>query len=284
MKALFPFACLFLPFAFTSLLQAGDWPTYRHDNRRSGVTSEELTLPLTRSWVYQSPIPPRTAWTGPAKWDAYSGNDGLQSLRNFDPAFFVTCVGDQVCFGSSVDNAVHCLSAETGKPIWTAFTGAPVRLPPTLHDGRAYAGSDDGKVYCFDGSTGDVVWEKRAAPTERLIPNDGHLISPWPVRTGVLIQNGRAYFAASLMPWQTSYLYAADPATGQHDGEGLYQRQKEGVTLQGALLASKTQLYVPQGRAAPLAFSLKEGAMSGFIKEAGGVFCILTEDDQLLSG
>ena len=123
---------------------AEDWPTYAHDNRRSHTTGESLTLPLKPAWTYESPNLPQTAWTGPAKWDAYAGNDGLQSMRNFDPAYFVTAVGDKVYFGSSADNAAHCLEASTGEELWVAFTDSAVRLPPTIADGRAHFGSDDG--------------------------------------------------------------------------------------------------------------------------------------------
>lgn len=91
------------------------WPTYRHDNRRSGVTPESLAFPLVRQWVWKSPQPPQTAWSGPAKWDAYSGNSGLQSMRNFDPCFYVTSDGERVLFGSSADDAVHAIDAATGK-------------------------------------------------------------------------------------------------------------------------------------------------------------------------
>ena len=117
--------------------RAEDWPTYGHDNRRSHVTGETLALPLRLAWAYRSPLPPRTAWTGPAKWDAYASNEGLQSMRNFDPAFFVTAVGDRVFFGSSADNAAHCLDAETGAERWVAFAESPVRLPPSCSQTRA---------------------------------------------------------------------------------------------------------------------------------------------------
>ena len=56
------------------------------------------------------------------------------------------------------------------------------------------------------------------------------------------------------------------------------------MTLQGALLASSSKLFVPQGRAAPLAFDRKDGSPRGKIGEAGGVFCILSEDDMLFAG
>ncbi|MBM4082371.1 MAG: hypothetical protein FJ278_21885, partial [Planctomycetes bacterium] len=34
-----------------------DWPTYQHDHRRSGVTTEALKLPLTQAWVCSSGTP-----------------------------------------------------------------------------------------------------------------------------------------------------------------------------------------------------------------------------------
>ena len=52
-----PFA-LFL-FAAVTIVHANDWPTYRHDNRRSGVSQEQLPVQLKEAWVYKSSAPPR---------------------------------------------------------------------------------------------------------------------------------------------------------------------------------------------------------------------------------
>ena len=46
---------------------AADWPSYRHDNARTGCTSESLAAPLVLRWVYTPVYPPRPAWLGPAK-------------------------------------------------------------------------------------------------------------------------------------------------------------------------------------------------------------------------
>lgn len=276
----------FLPFLislFPWAVLAEDWPTYQHDNRRSAVTSENLTLPLVEGWRYQSPTPPQMAWTGPAKWDAYSGNDGLQSMRNFDPAFYVTAVGDAVYFGSSVDNAAHCLEAATGKSRWQHFTNSAVRLPPTIGDDKAWFGSDDGHVYCVQTGTGELIWKSKPSPDPRLIPSNGKLISLWPVRSGVLLKNGIAYFGASLMPWEPSYLCAVDAGTGSQGDLGRYVMKETGVTLQGALLASEENLYAPQGRSVPLVYRLADGERLGGIAGSGGVYLVLTEDEQLIS-
>jgi len=258
---------------------AEDWPTYAHDNRRSHTTKETLALPLKQAWVYESPNLPQTAWTGPARWDAYAGNDGLQSMRNFDPAFFVTAVGEHVFFGSSATDAAHCLDATTGEEKWVAFTDSAVRLPPTIDSDRAYFGSDDGIAYCVDASTGAELWRFNPAPDAKRIPSNNKLVSPWPIRTGVLVEGNRAYFAASLFPWKKSYLCGVDATTGVKD----FIAEEDNLTLQGALLTSPEKLYAPQGRAAPIVFARDTGSRIGSVPGTGGVFCILTEDEQLIA-
>lgn len=280
--AIFLFALL-LPLTFQDAI-AQSWPTYRHDVRRSGVTGEKLPFPLQPSWVRTSTQPPQTAWTGPAKWDAYSGNTGLQSMRNFDPCFFVTVDRGKVFFGSSVDDAVHAIDAKTGIEQWVFFTGSAVRFPPTLAHGRAYFGSDDGFVYCCDQESGDLIWKLLAADENRRVTSNRKIISMWPVRTGVLVQDGHASFGASLVPWEKSLLWKVNAETGKVDNDDCFRSEIDGVTLQGAMLASSERIYVPQGRAAPLAFDLHSGRSIGAIGEAGGVFCVLTEDEMLLAG
>lgn len=256
-----------------------DWPTYQHDPRRSGVTEDTLHLPLGEAWVYRSPVPPMMAWSGPAKWDAYVENEGLQSMRNFDPAFYVTAAGEAVYFGSSVDDAAHCLDAVTGEERWVFFTGSAVRLPPTVQDGKAWFGSDDGFAYCVSAERGELLWKLKPSPDPRRIPNNGKLISLWPVRSGVLVKDGRAYFAASLLPWEPSYLCAVEAGSGS----AVYLREETGVTLQGAMLASSDSLYAPQGRSVPLVYARATGERLGGIEGSGGVYCVLTEDEQFIA-
>ena len=259
---------------------AGDWPTYRHDNHRSGVSLEALTLPLAVKWEYTPPAPPHTAWTGPAKWDAFSGNAGLQSMRNFDPVFYTTVASNTVYFGSSVDHAAHALDLQTGKARWVAFADAAVRLPPTIANGMALFGSDDGFVRCVDATSGILLWHYRAQPNPRLIVNNGLFISPWPVRTGVLIDGDRALFGASLFPWKASYLCAVELDSGRE----IFKKSSANQTLQGAMLATPDTLYSPQGRSPPLVFDLKTGAARGVVKGSGGVFCLLTDAGELVAG
>ncbi|HUS48442.1 MAG TPA: PQQ-binding-like beta-propeller repeat protein [Phycisphaerae bacterium] len=262
---------------------AEDWSTYRHDNRRSAVTGEKLPLPLKEIWRHGSPAPPQPAWTGPAKWDAYRSMKGLPTMRDFDPAFFVTVSGSKVTFGSSADDSVHCIDAETGKQLWTFTTEGPVRLPPAWDGGKVYFGSDDGFAYCLDGASGKLVWKYRPAESDAKVSCNGKMISLWPIRTGVLVADGKAYFAASLVPWEASYVCAVDAATGSDKGQGCFKVQAGYATFQGAMLATKERLIIMQGRLGSVAFSRADGANLGGAG-AGGVHGVISEENTLASG
>ena len=266
--------------------QAEDWPTYRHDNRRSGVTGETLAFPLTKAWEHQSSEPPQTAWTGPAKWDSYANIRKLKSMRNFDPVFHVTSAKGNVYFGSSVDDAIHCLDAKTGQEKWVFFTNGPVRVPPAYDRGKLYFGSDDGRIYAVRADSGELVWDHQAAPHTEAMPVNGKLISAYPCRTGALVKDTKVYFAASLLPWKKTYVCAIDAESGAGDGTGLYRKEYENLTAQGPMLASATKLYLSQGRQTPVVLDRNSGTLlkslgsSGF----GGVFGLLTEDDMFIHG
>ena len=258
---------------------AEDWPTYRHDNRRSGVTSEIPKIPLKQNWVRLSKNPPMMAWSGPAKWDAYSGNKDLQSMRNFDPVFYVTVSKESVYFGSSIDNSVHCLDLQNGHEKWVSFTSGAVRLPPTIDSGNCYFGSDDGNAYCVDSTTGKFLWKYRPASENRFIASNGKIISTSPIRTGVLVQGENVFFGASLVPWEKSYMCALKKINGLE----VYVSSHSNMTLQGAFLSSAETIYAPQGRSVPLLFDIKNGKSIKSLSNTGGTFCLLTPDEKFVA-
>ena len=147
---------------------AADWPTYRHDNARSGRTDEGPPLPLSQHWVFKPLHGPRPAWGEPNPRPS-GGWYGLTELRrvHFDDAFHTVAAGGAVFFASSADGKVYCLDLHTGALRWAAPTGAPVRLAPTVWNGRVYIGSDDGWVYCFGASDGRLSGNSVPPPTIR---------------------------------------------------------------------------------------------------------------------
>jgi len=284
-RIVFGFVCLTAVIAWFSLAMAEDWTTYRHDDHRSGMTGETLNAKeLKELWVYRSPHPPQPAWAGPAKWDAYARLKGLRSMRNYDPVFHVTVAGDSLYFGSSAEDSVYCLDTDTGEEKWSYCTGGAVRMPPALSDGKVYFGSDDGYVYCRKAKNGSSVWQYKPGISSRMIPNNGKMVSLWPCRTGVLVRDEIAYFAAALLPWEDSYLCAVDAKTGSDEGAGLYKHILEQVTMEGALLASATKLYVPQGRIPPMVFDRSNGSHLGNLGGGGGVFALISSDSRFFHG
>jgi outer membrane protein assembly factor BamB len=282
-----PWMCLVLAVSLhlTATACADDWPTYRRDYSRSGSTGETLdATALGQLWVRDGDAP-RPAWPGPARWDAFGKIPDLRSMRNYDPVYHITSVGDSLFYASSADDSVWCVDVATGQTRWSFATQGPVRNAPTWFDGKLYFGSDDGSAYCVEAKSGSLVWKSTPRPDERLVINDGRLISFAPIRTGVVVADGTAYFGASLLPWKKSYLCAVDAKTGEATGPGRYVVELENLTLEGALVISARRLIAPQGRVAPLVFDRFDGKSLGSLHGAtGGCFMLVTDDDQVVLG
>ena len=134
--------------------------------------------------------------------------------------------------------------------------------------------------------TGDLVWRFNPRGDYRKVINNNRLISFWPVRTGVTVEDGTAYFCCSMLPWRRSYLCAVDAKTGKVEGEGRYVKElSNSHSFEGAMLASKELLIIPQGRIAPLILNRKDGSPRGKVDYHGsGCFALLTPDNQLFHG
>ncbi len=248
--------CLMLTLSAT-LVGAADWPTYQHDNRRTGISSERLAPPLALRWVFDSPFPPAAGWARPV--NGYGATKNASNV-SFDDALRVTSVGAVAYFASSAENIVYAVDAARGTVRWKFYTDAPPRLAPTVWRGKVYFGSDDGKVYCLRANDGSVVWKVDAAPTDEQMLGTGRIISLWPVRCGVTVEKGVAYFTAGLFPSEGIYLYAVDAESGdivwrrQLDSGGL-----DGPSPQGYLLASNDSIYTTS-RTAPARWSIADGS------------------------
>ena len=257
---------------------ADDWPTYRRDCRRTGVSAEMLELPLREAWVHRATHVPAPAWPGPATADFWHQLHGLSPTMIYDRAFHVAVVDDLLYYGSSADDTVYCVDVTAGDVVWSFITEGPVRLAPTIAGGKLYVGSDDGCAYCLDATDGRLLWSYRAGPEDRRLPGNGRMISLWPVRTGVVVDDGVAYFAAGLFPTQGVYLCAVDADSGRE-----IWKQPIDVSAQAYLLASPTRLFVPTGRTAPRAFERAGGQALGDLGRLGGSFALVL-DDMLVHG
>ena len=173
----------------SSLVISSDWPTYRHDGRRTGGASTEVSGDVDKLWEVKL--------TG----------------RLTQPV-----VADGRVYVAARDaHAVHSLDAKSGEALWSYTAGGRIDSPPTIHSGMVLFGCADGGVYCLRAADGELAWRFRAAPSDQLIVAFNQLESPWRVHGSILVEDGVAYCTAG----RSTYLdggilvFGLDPKTGE---------------------------------------------------------------------
>jgi outer membrane protein assembly factor BamB len=215
-----------------------DWPAFRANNYCNATTEAVISKDINRLW-----------WFTPGE--------------EFIPTAPVTVGG--IVFFSGSDGIVRALDISTGEIRWKGYTGGPVRFPPAVWEGRVLVGSGDGWVYAFEAQTGRLLWRFNAAPEQRKIPVYGSLMSTWPVASGVVIEDGIAYFAAGIVNYDGIHVYALDAATGkikwQNNTSGhLDAEARTGASVQGHMLIYEGKLYLASGTSfSPAVYDIRDG-------------------------
>ena len=166
-----------------------DWPTYRHDARRSGGTPCEVSPKVTPRWTVNL--------------------KGRLTPPVVD--------GDRLYVAARDAHTIYALNIGDGGEAWRFTAGGRVDSPPTIHGDSVLFGCTDGWVYCLRASDGELAWRFRAAPSDRLIISFGQLESAWRVHGSVLLIDGVAYCTAG----RSTYLdggirvFGLDAATGK---------------------------------------------------------------------
>ncbi len=260
-----------------------DWDTYRFNITRSGASPQNIAVPLNLQWEFIALHKPQPAWPQPAE---------ETPRMHSDNAYHVIYAHGKVYFGTSVTDRIYALDAGTGKISWVFTTQGPVRFAPTVYKDKLYAGSDDGYVYCLNADTGKLIWKYRPGPgPEKIIGND-RMISVWPVRTSILVDNSTIYCAAGVFPYEGIYICALNATDGsvvwKNDTTGDHSQELDygGISPQGYLVASRNILYVPSGRAMPAAFDRHTGKMLFYAKTGGhnGGTWALLDNNTLIAG
>ena len=174
--------------ADASAVGSGDWPTYRHDARRSGITTNHVKTNLKPTWQV-----------------------------NVGGKLTSPVVANGTVFVASVEaHSVHAFDSTSGEEVWSFITGGRIDSPPTIYRGLALFGSADGSVYAVRASDGQLAWKFTAAVEDRRCFSNGQLESVWPVHGSVLVSNDVITVAAG----RSSYLdegiriYQLNPMTG----------------------------------------------------------------------
>ncbi|MBI5723362.1 MAG: PQQ-binding-like beta-propeller repeat protein [Planctomycetes bacterium] len=233
-----------------------DWPTGRGTNKRTGSTTVAVPDKPRQLWAYdlQTPYPPK-------KMPAVLGSIETE----YWPTSPVAAGG--LFFYGGTDGRMTCLDVKDGKPRWTFFAGGPVLASPTVWEGRVLFGSADGYVYALEATTGRLLWKFRAAPVERNIMIYGLLQNSWPVNSGVLVDNGVAYFAAGMVLQPRAFVFALDAATGKVK----WENSETTCIPSGFMALWKDKLWVRafNGGSGGAAFDIKTGKEEPRLKTGG---------------
>ena len=153
-------AAALLPGAIAAAVCRADWPTFQHDNRRSGVTAEQPDVPLVCDWVFEPAGPPAAGWALPERGEVYGYGAPRERKARYDDCFAAVMLSNRVFFASSGDNRVYASGERVyGLGANAAATGALdadytfVRLQETAYRrvrGDLYVGGG----LLFDSHTG----------------------------------------------------------------------------------------------------------------------------------
>jgi outer membrane protein assembly factor BamB len=155
-----------------------DWPTYLHDNARSGSTTEAV-------------LNAANAPTLGVKWKATTGNSVVAGAA----------VVNGVVYVGSWDGFEYALNATTGAVIWKTSLGmttdpncsypvsAGVTSSATVQGGVVYVGGGDSFWYALDANSGAILW--------KVFTGDNSVAGAHYNWSSPLIYNGFAYIGVA---------------------------------------------------------------------------------------
>jgi hypothetical protein len=150
-----------------------DWPMYRHDNQRSGLSASPISNDNHLLWQF---------FTGESM--------NIPSLA--DRLRASPTVTDGVVYFGSNNSYFYALNAANSSPIWQVYLGANVDSTATVVDNVVYVGilwdGHHGYVNAFNASNGALIWQFAA--------NSGIESSPAVVNGVVYAGSGSGYVYA----------------------------------------------------------------------------------------
>ncbi|HIG26282.1 MAG TPA: hypothetical protein EYQ50_00190 [Verrucomicrobiales bacterium] len=147
---------------------AEEWPIYRHNNRRSGATQQNIGSISKEQW-------------------------NVKLGGKLTPPV----IADKtVVVVQKEQHTVSAINIENGELSWRFTAGSRIDSSPTLYRHRVYFGCSDGYIYCLDLSDGNLIWKYQGAPTMARHMYFEQIESTHPLHGSVLIQNDKVYAVA----------------------------------------------------------------------------------------
>ncbi|MEI6714092.1 MAG: PQQ-binding-like beta-propeller repeat protein [Verrucomicrobiota bacterium] len=176
-----------------------DWPTFRHDNARSGFSNQPVAADMKQSWEISLP--------------------GRLSA--------ITVAAGKLFISQIDTHTLHALDHATGKSLWQFTANARIDSPPTFWKGRVFFGGNDGWIYCVRATDGVLIWKFLAAPSERKHGAWEQMESVWPVHGSVLVENGTVNAVAGRSVFLDGGLrfIRLDALTGKKLAEQIYDKK-----------------------------------------------------------
>ncbi|NRA39604.1 MAG: PQQ-binding-like beta-propeller repeat protein, partial [Planctomycetes bacterium] len=223
------------------------------------VSNKRLKGPAFTEAVPESPDKnPWQSWRGDSSRSAVSDEKpaevpAYKKLWNktFDAMPAASALAEGKVFTPSGSRLI-ATDAQTGKIVWKIFSAGELNDAPWYWQGRVYLTDSEGWVYCYRADNGKLIWSFRAAYADERIIAYGKLMSRWPVRGGVLIDQGSVYFSAGFFPSEGVSTYALDAITG----ELQWEKKHKDFTPSGPMALGKGVMYAPNGWGYPWEISL----------------------------
>ncbi len=220
------------------------WNSYRGNNLGHAASSASIAEKIELLWTYKT----------------------SSAMKLTAPV-----VNDKSVFVAGKDGVLTSLDLKSGKSNYQLFTAGMIHFPPSLWENKGYLGSGDGWMYCFDQKTGKINWRFRGAPTERRMPIYESICSTWPIGSGVLVEGGKAYFAAGLTNYDTTFLYSLNAENGQVIWEKSSTGSLDGNSILGHLLLKDKILYMGGESSIP-AYNISNGEIIKYKQKKSAIF------------
>ena len=205
----------------SKLKTASEWPTFRHDNQRTGYVKTDVPADVEQSWK-----------------------------KDFGKKISQPTVAAGKLFLSAVDeHTIYALDAASGREIWHFVADGRVDSSPTIYRGLAIFGCADGCVYALTAADGELAWRFQAAPSARKLMSYCQPESVWPLSGSTLIQDGKLYCVAGRSMFIDGGLrmLILDPETGELIYENVMDRKIPGTDkeLEDVLMGKHMPVSMP---------------------------------------